>query len=128
MNGLAEQLRRQREAGLYRRRRVVSSPQQTEMVVDGRTMLTFCSNDYLGLASHPEVIEALQQAANVYGVGSGAAHLINGHSTAHHALEEELAEFTNRPRALLYSTGYMANLGVASALLGRHDWLFEDRL
>ncbi|MEW8283146.1 MAG: 8-amino-7-oxononanoate synthase [Candidatus Thiodiazotropha taylori] len=128
MNGLAQQLRRQREAGLYRRRRVVSSPQQTEMVVDGRPMLTFCSNDYLGLASHPEVIAALQQAANAYGVGSGAAHLINGHSAAHHALEEELAEFTKRPRALLYSTGYMANLGVASALLGRHDWLFEDRL
>ncbi|MCG8123512.1 MAG: 8-amino-7-oxononanoate synthase, partial [Candidatus Thiodiazotropha taylori] len=75
MNGLAEQLRRQREAGLYRRRRVVSSPQQTEMVVDGRPMLTFCSNDDLGLASHPEVVAALQQAANAYGVGSGAAHL-----------------------------------------------------
>ena len=128
MNGLAEQLTRQREAGLYRRRRVVSSPQQTEMVVDGRPMLTFCSNDYLGLANHPEVITALQQAANAYGVGSGAAHLINGHSSAHHALEEELAEFTNRPRALLYSTGYMANIGVVSALLGRHDWLLEDRL
>jgi 8-amino-7-oxononanoate synthase len=91
-------------------------------------MLTFCSNDYLGLANHPEVIAALQQAANEYGVGSGSAHLINGHSSAHHALEEELAAFTKRPRALLYSTGYMANIGVVSALLGRHDWLFEDRL
>jgi 8-amino-7-oxononanoate synthase len=128
MKGLAQQLTAQRDAGLYRRRRVVSSPQQPEMVVDGRKMLTFCSNDYLGLANHPEVIAALQQAANEYGVGSGSAHLINGHSRAHHALEEELAAFTKRPRALLYSTGYMANIGVASALLGRHDWLLEDRL
>jgi 8-amino-7-oxononanoate synthase len=128
MKKLARQLTRQREAGLYRRRRVVSSPQQTEMVVDGQPMLTFCSNDYLGLANHPEVIAALQQAANEYGVGSGAAHLINGHSSSHHALEEELAEFTGRPRALLYSTGYMANIGVVSALLERHDWLLEDRL
>lgn len=91
-------------------------------------MLAFCSNDYLGLANHPELISALQQAADAYGVGSGAAHLINGHSAAHHLLEEELAAFTGRPRALLFSTGYMANLGVISALMGRQDCLFEDRL
>jgi 8-amino-7-oxononanoate synthase len=98
------------------------------MRVDGRPMLAFCSNDYLGLANHPEVVKALQHGAERYGVGSGAAHLINGHSRAHHLLEEELAEFTGRPRALLFSTGYMANLGVISALLGRGDSLFEDRL
>jgi 8-amino-7-oxononanoate synthase len=128
MNGLLEELQRRRDAGLYRSRRVAASPQQTEMVVDGRSMLVFCSNDYLGLANHPDLIRALQRAANEYGVGSGAAHLINGHSTAHHALEEELAAFTRRPRALLFSTGYMANLGVISALLGRDDCLLEDRL
>ncbi|MES9942891.1 MAG: 8-amino-7-oxononanoate synthase [Candidatus Thiodiazotropha sp. 6PLUC2] len=128
MNRLSEELSRRRDARLYRERKVVSSPQQTEMVVDGRPMLVFCSNDYLGLANHPELISALQQAASEYGVGSGAAHLINGHTAIHHALEEELAEFTGRPRALLFSTGYMANLGVITALLGRGDCLLEDRL
>jgi 8-amino-7-oxononanoate synthase len=128
MNNLAADLEARRAAGLYRIRRIVESPQQPEMQVDGRTMLTFCSNDYLGLANHPEVVKALQRGAERYGVGSGAAHLINGHSRAHHQLEEELAEFTGRPRALLFSTGYMANLGVIGALLGRGDSLFEDRL
>jgi 8-amino-7-oxononanoate synthase len=99
------------------------------MLVDGKPMLTFCSNDYLGLANHPEVIRSFQQAANQYGVGSGAAHLVNGHSRPHQQLEEALAEFTGRERALLFSTGYMANLGVANALLdGRNDRVYEDRL
>jgi 8-amino-7-oxononanoate synthase len=80
------------------------------------------------LANHPAVCAAFQQAVNSYGVGSGAAHLICGHSAAHHALEDELAAFTGRSRALLFSTGYMANLGVISALLGRGDSLFADRL
>ncbi len=91
-------------------------------------MLSFCSNDYLGLANHPDLIKALQDGAHRYGVGSGAAHLVTGHTSAHHALEEELAEFTGRPRALLFSTGYMANLGAVTALLERGDSLFEDRL
>ncbi|MCU7809158.1 MAG: 8-amino-7-oxononanoate synthase [Candidatus Thiodiazotropha sp. (ex Semelilucina semeliformis)] len=98
------------------------------MLIDGRRLLTFCSNDYLGLANHPEVVRALQQGASNYGAGSGAAHLITGHTEAHHALEAELAEFTGRPRALLFSTGYMANLGIAAALLERGDRLYEDRL
>ena len=102
--------------------------QGPELVVDGRPMLSFNSNDYLGLASHPEVITALQRGAERYGAGSGAAHLVSGHGAAHQALEEELADFTGRPRALLFSTGYMANLGVISALLGRGDEVFEDRL
>ena len=113
---------------LYRRPRLADSPQQPHMVVDGKLMLTFCSNDYLGLANHPAVIRAFQQAANEYGVGSGAAHLVNGHSRPHQALEEALAVFTGRERALLFSTGYMANLGVANALLERHDTLYQDRL
>ncbi len=125
---LAADLQQRHTAQLYRSRRVVEGPQQPELLVDGRCMLAFCSNDYLGLANHPQVIKALQAGADLYGVGSGAAHLISGHSRAHHALEEELAEFTGRPRALLFSTGYMANLGVISALLGRGDSLFEDRL
>jgi len=128
MKNLSAELDQRRAAHLYRTRRQVSCAQSPEMQVDGRTLLTFCSNDYLGLAAHPQVITALQQGAEQYGVGSGAAHLVIGHSSAHHALEEELADFTGRPRALLFSTGYMANIGVISALLGRSDTIFEDRL
>jgi len=114
--------------GLYRSRRVVSSPQGVVLNVDGRTLLNFCSNDYLGLANHPSVVAAFKHGADRYGVGSGSAHLLCGHSAAHHALEEELAEFTGRERALLFSTGYMANLGIISALAGRGDTVLEDRL
>jgi 8-amino-7-oxononanoate synthase len=119
----------QRQAqGLYRVRHVVDSPQAPLLRVDGRELLSFCSNDYLGLANHPEVVKAFKRGADTYGVGAGAAHLINGHTRAHHALEEELAGFTGRPRALLFSTGYMANLGVVSALAGRRDVVLGDRL
>ncbi|SEL42722.1 8-amino-7-oxononanoate synthase [Ectothiorhodospira marina] len=112
----------------YRSRRILEGPQQPEQRIDGRSVLAFCSNDYLGLANHPQVIQALRRGADTYGVGAGAAHLVNGHTRAHHALEDELAAFTGRDRALLFSTGYMANLGVAQALLRRGDRLFEDRL
>lgn len=114
--------------GLYRSRRVIASPQGINLEIDGRHIVNFCSNDYLGLANHPDVVNAFKAGADKYGVGSGSAHLICGHSAAHHALEEELAEFTGRDRALLFSTGYMANIGVISALLGRGDAVFEDRL
>ncbi len=114
--------------GLYRSRRVIDSPQGINLQIDGRALVNFCSNDYLGLANHPDVVWAFKTASDRYGVGSGSAHLVCGHSTAHHALEEELAAFTGRDRALLFSTGYMANLGVMSALLGRRDSVFEDRL
>lgn len=118
-----------RSRHLYRHTRVADSPQQPHMVIDGKPMLAFCSNDYLGLASHPDVIRAFQQAANAYGVGSGAAHLVNGHSRPHQQLEEALAAFTGRDRALLFSTGYMANLGIANALLGkRSDIVYADRV
>jgi len=121
-------LEQRRAEGLYRSRRVTEGAQGPELVIDGRRMLAFCSNDYLGLAADPRLAEAMNRGVARYGVGSGAAHLISGHSKAHHALEEELAEFTGRERALLFSTGYMANLGVISALLGRGDSVFEDRL
>ncbi len=114
--------------GLYRSRRVVASPQGVNLEIDGRHIVNFCSNDYLGLANHIDVANAFKSGIDRYGVGSGSAHLICGHSAAHHALEEELAAFTGRERALLFSTGYMANIGVISALLGRGDAVFEDRL
>lgn len=128
MKDLHAELERRRAQGLYRTRRFVQGPQRPEMIVDGQKVLAFCSNDYLGLAAHPEVVTAFKRAADEYGAGAGAAHLVNGHSRAHHALEEELAAFAGRERALLFSTGYMANLGVAQALLGRGDAVFEDRL
>ncbi|MDH5301561.1 MAG: 8-amino-7-oxononanoate synthase [Gammaproteobacteria bacterium] len=125
---LAARLKQRRQQHLYRQRRTTQGPQGAELVVDGRALLNFCSNDYLGLANHPEVVAAFKRGADDYGVGSGAAHLICGHSTAHHALEDELAEFTGRQRALLFSTGFMANLGIVTALLDKNDAVFEDRL
>ncbi len=122
------QLAEREQARLYRRRQVLQSPQGIDVVVNGKRFINFSSNDYLGLANHPKVIEALAEGAHKWGAGSGAAHLVSGHSNPHHALEEELAEFTGRSRALLFSTGYMANLGVVSALIGRGDTVFEDRL
>lgn len=125
---LRQLLAQRQEQHLYRRPRITESPQQPVMQVNGKMMLTFCSNDYLGLANHPEVIKAFQQAANQYGVGSGAAHLVNGHSRLHQQLEEALAEFTHRERALLFSTGYMANLGLTTALAERYATVYQDRL
>ncbi|MHB8347578.1 MAG: 8-amino-7-oxononanoate synthase [Acidiferrobacterales bacterium] len=125
---LRAQLERLRAGHLYRRREIVESAQGVQLVIGGRTCLSFCSNDYLGLANHPEVVEAFRSAAAHYGVGAGASHLISGHSRAHHALEEELADFVGAPRALLFSTGYMANLGVVAALMDRRGTVFEDKL
>ena len=128
MHTLKEYLEQRRADGLYRTRRVTDGAQGPELIVDGRRMLAFCSNDYLGMAADPRLGEAMNRGVARYGVGAGAAHLICGHSQAHHALEEELADFCGRERALLFSTGYMANLGVISALLGRGDTVLEDRL
>jgi 8-amino-7-oxononanoate synthase len=127
-NILSFALTERRAAKLYRSRRVLNSPQTPNVVVDGKQYIAFCSNDYLGLANHPQVIAAFQNAANSFGVGSGASHLVAGHSSEHHALEEELAAFTGRERALLFSTGYMANMGAITALVGQGDAIFEDRL
>ncbi len=125
---LADELRRIKQQNLYRSRRIISTPQGVEINVDGKALINFSSNDYLGLANHPDIIRSFKEAADKYGVGSGSAHLICGHSQCHHALEQELAEFTGRERALLFSTGHMANMGVISALLGRGDQVFQDRL
>jgi len=125
---LASRLAARRADNLFRQRPLLQSPQGPEVVVDGQPLLAFCSNDYLGLANHPEVIRALQQGAEQWGVGGGASHLVVGHSQPHHELEEALAEFTGRPRALLFSTGYMANLAAVTALVGQGDSVLEDRL
>ena len=125
---LATRLNERRNAHLYRQRPHLQSPQGPEVMVEGERLLAFCSNDYLGLANHPDVIAAMQQGAAKWGVGGGASHLVLGHSTPHHALEEALAEFTGRPRALLFSTGYMANLAAVTALVGQGDTVLEDRI
>ena len=114
--------------GLTRRRRIVESPQRAHVRVAGRDFLAFCTNDYLGLAASPELTAAAHEGARLYGVGAGASHLILGHMAAHHALESALAAFVRLPAALLFSTGYMANMGLVSALAGRGDEVFADRL
>jgi 8-amino-7-oxononanoate synthase len=114
--------------GLLRRRRMLEGAQGVRITVEGKSYLSFCSNDYLGLANHPKIIEALQQGAQQYGVGSGASHLVSGHFDAHQELEQALAEFVGKPAALSFSTGYMANLGAVQALVGRGDTVFADKL
>jgi len=118
---------------LTRRRRIADTACAPEQTVDGRAMLAFCSNDYLGLASHPRVVEALREGARLYGAGSGASHLISGHSRAHALLEERLAAFVSPnlvdARALYFSTGYMANLAVLTALGADADaMIFSEAL
>ena len=106
----------------------MGSAQGPEIDVDGQSVVNFCSNDYLGLANHPEIIKRFQSAADQYGVGSGASHLVIGHSAVHHELEERLADWVGASRALLFSSGYMANLGVVNSLVGRGDFVYQDRL
>ncbi|MEE3923230.1 8-amino-7-oxononanoate synthase [Pseudomonas viridiflava] len=125
---LRTRLEARRNEHLYRQRPLLETPQGPQVVVDGKPLLAFCNNDYMGLANHPEVIAAWQAGAERWGVGGGASHLVIGHSTPHHALEEALAELTGRPRALLFSNGYMANLGTVTALVGQGDTVLEDRL
>lgn len=114
--------------GLLRQRRTLQSAQGVRVQVDGRELLSFCSNDYLGLASHPALADAIAQALPDMGVGAGASHLITGHHAVHHAFETRFAEFAGLPDALLFSTGYMANLAVVTALVGRDGEVFGDKL
>lgn len=115
-------------AGLRRTRRVVSGPQGARLEVDGERLTAFASNDYLGLAAHPAIAEAAIDAIRRHGVGAGASHLISGHHEAHEAAERRLAQFVGLPRALLFSSGYMANTGIVPALVGRGDAVFSDAL
>ncbi|MRT28752.1 8-amino-7-oxononanoate synthase [Herbaspirillum sp. CAH-3] len=113
---------------LLRTRRVVEGPQGPLLQVDGTQELSFCSNDYLGLANHPALIAAATDALQRYGMGAGASPLISGHSRAHESLESELAAFVGMPSALVFGSGYMANLGVTAALVGKGDTVIVDRL
>ena len=113
---------------LRRKRRVVEAKDGPHLRVDGRAMLSFASNDYLGLAQHPVLIRAAQEAAAQYGVGATGSAMISGHEAPHEALEHELAAFVGRPRALFFGSGYLANVGLVPALVGRGDAVFSDAL
>jgi 8-amino-7-oxononanoate synthase len=117
---------------LRRQRRTVEAfpveGSRAEVIVEGKRLVDFCSNDYLGFARHPQIVEAMREAASRTGSGSGAAHLVTGHGVEHAALEEELAAFTSRERALLFSTGYMANLAAICSLADRGEVVLLDRL
>ena len=125
---LEADLQQRRQQSLYRDRITIGSSCGEQLQVDGKQLHNFCSNDYLGLAGHGDIAAAFKKGVDTYGSGSGASHLISGHCEAHHVLEERLAEFTGRPRALLFSSGYMANMGVINALVGRTDLVLQDYL
>jgi 8-amino-7-oxononanoate synthase len=128
LEDLEKELDQRQVDGLLRQRRLLDSPQAGHIVANGNPYLSFCSNDYLGLANHPELIKIMQNAAADSGVGSGASGLVTGHHRYHDDLEKQLATFVNLPAALLFSTGYMANIGVLGALVGRGDAIFADKL
>ncbi|CAN7566462.1 8-amino-7-oxononanoate synthase [Polaromonas sp. LjRoot131] len=115
-------------AHLRRRRREVVPESGARLVVDGQSMLAFCSNDYLGLATHPALVQAACEGAQAYGVGAGASPLVSGHSAANAALERELAAFVGLPRALYFYAGYATNIGIVPALVGAGDAIFSDAL
>src|SRR5688500_10109855 len=128
MLDLQDRLDELKSLGLYRRMRMVSGPQGPRVVLDGKPVLLLCSNNYLGLADHPRVREAAADAAMRWGVGAGASRLVSGTMTVHLRLEERLAGFEGSEAALLFGSGYLANVGVVSALAGDGSVVFSDAL
>src|SRR4051812_6405418 len=128
MNDIARRLEEIAELGLSRRMRMVSGPQDASVVLDGKPVLLLCSNNYLGLAGHPRVREAAADAAMRWGVGSGASRLVSGTMTIHGELEAALADFERTEACVLFGSGYLANVGVVSALAGPGDVVFSDAL
>lgn len=121
-------LHERRHENLMRHTVVVDSPQIPHAKINGQEYTAFCSNDYLGLANHPALIKAMHKSAQQYGVGGGASHLVCGHLKPHQQLEEALADWLGYDRVMLFSTGYMANLGVISALSGKYRPIIQDKL
>ncbi|MCH9770524.1 MAG: 8-amino-7-oxononanoate synthase [Gammaproteobacteria bacterium] len=124
---LKQRLDNYHQAGLYRSRWPLNAAQGVKTVCEQKACVNFCSNDYLNLANHPDLIQALKQGADHYGVGSGASHMVSGHSEIHSEVETAFAKFLKRERAILFSNGYMANLGVLDALLTKDDAVFSDK-
>ncbi|MBK8569802.1 MAG: 8-amino-7-oxononanoate synthase [Nitrosomonadales bacterium] len=125
---LQDELNTRAAQGLLRYRRELQGAQGTRVTVEGKSILSFSSNDYLGLANHPQLLAALQAGTQQVGLGAGASHLVSGHFSAHDELEQALAAFVGKPAALLFSSGYLANLGAVQALVGRSDRIFADKL
>ena len=115
------------QSHLRRQRRVVTPDLGARLMIDGQSLLAFCSNDYLGLANHPTLVQAACAGAQAYGVGAGASPLVSGHSAANEALEHELAAFVGLPRALYFYAGYATNIGIIAALVGAGDAIFFGR-
>lgn len=125
---LRSELHRRHAASLYRRRALRTAGTVAEPIVGTAPTINFCSNDYLGLSTHPAVVDALKAGVDHYGVGAGASHLVTGYCEAHARLEQEVAAFAGRERALVFASGYLANLGAVTALVGRNDLVVADRL
>ena len=121
-------LEERKKQALFRQTVIMEGAQVPSINIDNHAYLAFCSNDYLGLASHPSMVQAMHQSALTYGVGSGASHLVNGHNREHQNLEEELADWLGYDRVMLFSTGYMANLGVIAAFAGKENGIVQDKL
>jgi 8-amino-7-oxononanoate synthase len=128
MTDIAGRLEELRDSGLYRRLRLVQSPQGSRVLLDGKDVLMLCSNDYLGLAGHPRVRTAAAEAAMRWGAGAGSARLISGNMPPHCELERRLAAFKGYESALLFGSGYLANTGTIAALAGRGEVVFSDEL
>ena len=116
------------QADQLRTRRIIDGPQDASMLVDGKRVMAYASNDYLGLANHPKVVAAAMRALKRYGLGAAASHMVSGHMRAHHELEEKLGDYVGLPKALLFSSGYAANIGILTALSGRGDTIYADKL
>ena len=126
---LTQRLEQAKQSNLYRSRKVLQGPQGISVRCQGKDYLSFCSNDYLGLANHPKLIRAFQEGCKNFGVGTGASQLITGHSSAHADVEKAFAKFLKRDRALYFANGYMANVGVLTALMkGNKNVIYQDKL
>jgi glycine C-acetyltransferase len=128
LDWIADELNELKESGLYNHIRTLESPQGAWLVVDGKKVLNFCSNNYLGLANHPRLVKAAKDAADQYGVGPGAVRTIAGTLDLHLELEERLAKFKRVDKAITFQSGFTANLGTIPALVGKEDVIFSDRL
>ena len=128
LDEIGSELAELRQKGLYRQLRLVAGEQRGRVVIDGRELLLLCSNNYLGLANHRSLKEAVKHAVDQYGAGSGAARLVSGNMELHEALERRIATFKGTEAALVFNSGYAANTGVIPALVGRGDIIFSDRL
>jgi 8-amino-7-oxononanoate synthase len=128
MQYISDKLIKIKESGLYRDLRVVGSAQDTRIDIEGKTYLSFCSNNYLGLANHPSVVKAVKEAVDKYGWGTGASRLVSGNMTLHETLEREISKFKRKEATIVFPTGYMANIGTISTLVSGGDLVVCDKL